>query len=174
MDIHASLYIDADSCPKQLRTIILKAVVNRSVCAVFAADRRLPDVTQAETRNLVDDHGNPLVRMVVVEKGDDSADDMLVELGREGALAITRDIPLATRLAQLGMVVLDDRGGTYTKETVKERLSMRNLMTELREYGIFAEKTKPMGPREVQLFANALDRELTKMLRGREIRESKH
>jgi uncharacterized protein YaiI (UPF0178 family) len=124
-------------------------------------------VVALEQKHLLDAEGKALVRMIVVEKGDDSADDLLVELGGEGALAITRDIPLATRLAELGMVVLDDRGGTYTKETVRERLSMRNMMTELREYGVFVEKTKPMGPREIQAFANALDRELTRMLKNR-------
>ncbi|WP_422481330.1 YaiI/YqxD family protein [Pleomorphochaeta sp. DL1XJH-081] len=163
----AALYVDADSCPRQLRTIILKAVVKRRVSSIFAADRPLPDVVALEKKGLLDPDGIPLVKMIVVEKGDDSADDLLVELGGEGALAITRDIPLATRLAELGMVVIDDRGGSYTKETVKERLSMRNLMTELREYGVFVEKTRPMGPRDIQAFANALDRELTRMLKVR-------
>lgn len=161
----AKIYVDADSCPKQLRTIILKAVVKRKVSSLFAADRPLPDVVHIEKQQLHDAVGTPLVRMIVVEKGDDSADDLLVELGRSGSLAITRDIPLASRLAELGMVVLDDRGGIFTKETVGERLSMRNLMTELREYGVFAEKTKPLGSREIQAFANALDRELTRMLK---------
>lgn len=165
MDAKAYLYIDADSCPRQLRTIILKAVVKRRVPAIFAADRPLPDVLAIQGRALADEAGTPLVTMIVVEKGDNSADDMLVDLGREGALAITRDIPLADRLAGLGMVVLDDRGGTYTRGTVKERLSMRNMMTELRELGVYAERTRPMGPREVQSFANALDRELTRLLK---------
>ena len=163
------LYVDADSCPRQLRAIILKAVVKRRVTSLFAADRPLPDVVKTESRDLKDDRGVPLVNMVVVEKGDDSADDLLVELGSSGALAITRDIPLASRLAELGMVVIDDRGGRYTSETVGERLSMRNLMTELREYGVFAERTRPLGPREVQAFANALDRELTRMLKARTV-----
>jgi uncharacterized protein YaiI (UPF0178 family) len=61
------------------------------------------------------------------------------------------------------MVVLDDRGNTYTEGNVGERLSLRNHMTELREYGVFAEKTKPLGPRDIQAFANALDRALTRM-----------
>lgn len=164
--IGALLFVDADSCPRQLRTIILKAILRRNIPAIFAADRPLPDVVQAEGSGTTDMHGLPLVRMVVVHKGDDSADDMLVTLGREGALAITRDIPLAKRLAQLGMVVIDDRGGTYTKENVGERLSMRNLMTELREYGVFAERTRPLGPKEVQAFSNALDRQLTRMLKA--------
>ena len=164
----AWLYVDADSCPRQLRSIILKAVVRRKIPSIFVADRPLPDVVRSESQGLRHDSGQPLVRMVVVHKGDDSADDMLVQLGVSGALAVTRDIPLASRLAELGMVVIDDRGGIYTKKNIGERLSMRNMMTELREYGVFAEKTKPLGPREVQAFANALDRQLTRMVKQEE------
>ena len=166
----AWLYVDADSCPRQLRSIILKAVIRCRIPSLFVADRSLPDVVQAASRGLHNDSGSPLVQMLVVHKGDDSADDMLVELGVSGALAVTRDIPLASRLAELGMVVLDDRGGIYTKQNVGERLSVRNMMTELREYGVFAEKTKPLGPREVQAFANALDRELTRMVKQKRLK----
>lgn len=161
----ASLFVDADSCPRPLRTIILKAVLNRKVPAIFVADRPLPDVIEAQEQHCTDDEGNPLVLMIVVEEGDDSADDFLVKIGREDTIAITRDIPLADRLAELGMVVLDDRGGVYTRETIGERLSLRNLMTDLREFGIHIEKTKPLGPREVQAFANALDREITRLFK---------
>ena len=41
------LYIDADSCPKPLRAIVLKATVNRNLKAFFVADRPLKDVQQA-------------------------------------------------------------------------------------------------------------------------------
>jgi uncharacterized protein YaiI (UPF0178 family) len=157
------LYVDADSCPKQLRTIILKAVITRKISSVFVADRSLNDVQRNAERRLYDDQGRALVTMLVVPPGDNSADDHLVALAHSGALAITHDIPLAFRLAQQGMVVLDDRGNTYTEGNVGERLSLRNHMTELREYGVFAEKTKPLGPRDIQAFANALDRALTRM-----------
>ncbi|MFW5485355.1 MAG: DUF188 domain-containing protein [Spirochaetaceae bacterium JB067] len=158
------LFIDADSCPKPLRAIILKSVVKRNIRTVFVADRSLPDVVQVEK-------SSPLATMVVVEKGDDSADDMLVTLaeGNEGALAVTRDVILADRLASLGLTVLDDRGGVYTKENVKERLSVRNMMSSLRDCNIYVEKTKPMSAKEIQLFANAFDRELTRVLQRKTV-----
>ena len=120
------------------------------------------DVVQVEKSH----SKNPfLVKMVVVEKGDDSADDELVIIATPGSIAVTRDVILADRLAQKGLVVLDDRGGVFTSSNVKERLSVRNMMSELREYNIYVEKTKPMGPKEVQLFANALDREISKIVK---------
>jgi len=157
------LYVDADACQKNLRAIILKAIVRRKIPALFAADRSLADVDAVVKAGHQLEDGYPLVQMAIVPKGDDSADDFLVEHSHEGAIAVTRDIILAARLAERGMVVLDDRGGVFTKETVKERLSVRNMMTELRDYGIFAERTRPMGPREIQGFSNAMDRELTKL-----------
>ncbi len=159
---HVIIFVDADSCPKPLRAIMLKAVVRRNIPTVFVADRVLPDVVKVEKSH----QKHPfLVKMVIVEKGDDSADDALVEIATPGSLAVTRDVILADRLAVNGVTVLDDRGGVYTSENVKERLSIRNMMSELREYNIYVEKTKPMGPKEVQLFANALDREITKILK---------
>lgn len=159
---HVIIFVDADSCPKPLRAIMLKAVIKRNIPTVFVADRELPDVLKIERSH----QKHPfLVKMVIVEKGDDSADDALVEICRSGALAVTRDVILADRLAEKGVTVLDDRGGVYTAENVKERLSIRNMMSELREADIYVEKTKPMGPKEVQLFANALDREITKIIK---------
>ncbi len=155
------LFVDADSCPKALRAIILKSVNKRKITAVFVADRVLQDVVKVENKT-------HLARMIVVEKGDDSADDAIVSLAQKGALAITRDVILADRLAEKGLTVLDDRGGVFTRENVKERLSVRNMMSELRDYNIYVEKTKPMSPKEIQLFANAFDRELTKILQAKQ------
>ncbi len=157
---HVHLFVDADSCPRQVRAIILKAVEKRGVSALFAADRPLKDVLEVEQRNIRDPF---LIRMSVVEKGDDSADDYLVSIASAGSLAVTRDVPLAARLVEKGLTVLDDRGGLFTSNNVKERLSLRNAMMEFREMMIFDQKNKPVTAREIQKFANALDRELTKL-----------
>ncbi|MGI6432254.1 MAG: DUF188 domain-containing protein [Sphaerochaetaceae bacterium] len=152
------LLVDADSCPKPQRAIILKAALKRNIPTLFVADRSLPDVIEAQHPEIVS--------MLVVEKGDDSADDTLVTYAKQGfgLLAITRDMVLADRLVELNLTVIDDRGGVYTKDNMKERLSLRNLMTDLREQGIYAQKTRPLGPKEIQGFANALDRELTRLV----------
>ncbi|NLZ76824.1 MAG: hypothetical protein GX911_02520 [Spirochaetales bacterium] len=170
------LYIDADSCPKPLRAIILKAVVNRSLKAFFVADRPLKDVLKAyeeHTALLRSGIGHEEERrmtrspitMVVVESGDDRADRWIVDHAPQDSLAVTRDIILADLLVQKGVVVLDDRGGVFTDENIAERLSLRNAMTTLREYGVFAEKHKPIGPKEIREFSAAFDREVTKALK---------
>ncbi|NCC63989.1 MAG: hypothetical protein EOM15_04975, partial [Spirochaetia bacterium] len=120
------LYVDADSCPKNLRQIILKAVIRNNLETYFVADRTLKDVQlayQQHTRELrvsakqkgLNDEAilreiKSKISSVVVEPGADSADDWIVEHAQLPALAITHDIPLASRLVERGLVVLDDRG----------------------------------------------------------------
>lgn len=168
------LYIDADSCPKPIRAIILKAIVNRNLKAFFVADRPLKDVQQtyeehtSALRSTVNEDERRLIKspitMVVVQSGDDQADQWIADHAPKGALAITRDIILADILVQKEIVVLDDRGGVYTKENIAERLSLRNAMTTLREYGVFVEKHKPIGAKEIREFSASFDREVTKAL----------
>jgi len=148
------IWIDADSCPRPIRAIIMKAATRLKTVAVFVADR-----------NLAECKGS-YIRMQVVEPGMDSADSWIVEQVNSGDLCISRDIILASRLVEKGSVVIDDRGAKYTAENITERLSVRNMMTDFRESGIFSEKTKPMSPRDIQSFANMFDKEITAALRA--------
>ncbi len=147
-----NIWVDADSCPRSIRTIIQKAARRVNRTAIFVADRPLQDCM------------GPLLQMIIVPTGADNADDRIVEGVAVGDLVITRDVILASRVVESGCVVVDDRGGVYTTENVRERLSIRNAMTEFREAGHFCERAKPVGPREIQAFANALDTHVTKLL----------
>ncbi|MDD3928499.1 MAG: DUF188 domain-containing protein [Sphaerochaeta sp.] len=175
------LYVDADSCPKNLRQIVLKAVMRHSIPTFFVADRVLKDVQtayQAHTATLRSEAQKQQglderelrslkspITMVVVEAGMDSADDWIVQHSEMPCFAITHDVPLASRLVQKGMVVLDDRGKTLTGENMAQRLSLRNAMTEFREMGIFAEKHEPMNGKQVKAFSDAFDTLLTSLLK---------
>ncbi len=176
-----TLYVDADSCPRNLRQIILKAVVLLNLSVYFVADRVLKDVEQAyqqhtnalryEAKKQGLDNQSSLreikssINQVQVEKGDDSADDWIVDHAEPPAIAITHDIPLAGRLVEKGITVLDDRGNTYTKENMAERLSIRNTMTEFRELGIFSEQHSRMNGKQTKAFSDSFDALLTSMLK---------
>lgn len=142
------IWIDSDSCPVRIREIIVRAAARTGIPAEFVANRKIPGV---ETE---------VCCLTVVEKGEGVADKYIVDHCAPGDLAITRDIPLAADLSEKGLLVLDDRGGIIDRNNVRERLSVRNAMTELRSYGIQSEKTKPMTRRDLQQFANALDQHL--------------
>ena len=147
------IWIDADSCPRQIREIICRAAIRREITACFVANRQLP---------LPED---PYLTMQVVGLEEGAADKYLCEQVTASDIAVTRDIPLAHNLVGLGAVVLDDRGKAYTSQNIGERLSMRNFMKHLRDSGLEFEKHAPLSQKEVLAFANAFDRELTSRIR---------
>ncbi|HKL59602.1 MAG TPA: DUF188 domain-containing protein [Sphaerochaeta sp.] len=171
-----TLYIDADSCPKNLRTILLRCIVKNDYAAFFVADRPLKDVQTAyeqhtaKLRKEAQQQGIEDVRSitskienVVVEADMDSADNWIVDNAKLPCLAVTHDIPLAARLVEKEIPTIDDRGGVFTPESMAQRLSIRNAMKEFREMGIFSEKHKPMGPKETKAFSDALNTMLHKL-----------
>lgn len=147
-----TIWVDADSCPTRIREIICSAASRRKVGAIFVANRTIP-IPRAEQ-----------VSAVVVSDGDQSADAYLVEHAQSGDLAVTRDIPLAAQLVASGVTVLNDRGDVFTEANVRERLSIRDHMYELRTSGIMVAEQSRFGPREIFRFSNAFDRELTRIL----------
>lgn len=140
--------VDADSVPSRIREIICSQAVKREFEAAFFANRPIP----------LRPGGNVAMHVV------DDADEAILESATPRDLVITHDIPLAARLVESGVVVLNDRGGRFTGENIRERLSTRDFIKELRDSGLHREKPRGFGPQEVREFANAFDRELTKRL----------
>jgi Uncharacterized protein conserved in bacteria len=103
--------------------------------------------------------------MILADATPDAADDYIVENADPEDLVVTRDIPLAKRLVDRGIRVINDRGNVYTENNINERLMVRNLMLELYNNGITPDRTGVFGKKELQEFANALDREITKMMK---------
>jgi len=85
---------------------------------------------------------------------------------RSGRLIITADIPLASSLIDKGAVAINPRGTVYTPDNVKEALAARNLMQALREEGTMSGGPPPLGAKDREKFANAIDRELTRLNRN--------
>lgn len=148
------IFVDADSCPRPSRDLVLRASARTGIRAVFAANRPIPGIS------------GDTARMEVCPPGDNSADNRIVELARPGDLAVTRDIPLASRLVEAGVCVIDDRGRLYTRENIRERLSLRDFMVDLAESGLGMERIPSYGKRELKAFADGFDRILTKLLKG--------
>jgi len=147
------ILVDADSCPRRVRSIIRKAAERTHIKTVFVSDRKLADAKGDRIENVLVDHAS----------GD--VDDFIVEHVQPGALVVTHDIPLAARVVEKGAVALDDRGSVFTQENIRERLSVRDALAELREAGVTPAGGDTLGEREIRLFAGAFDRELTKLQR---------
>jgi uncharacterized protein YaiI (UPF0178 family) len=103
--------------------------------------------------------------MEICPAGEGAADDRIVELAKPGDLALTRDIPLATRLVEAAVLVIDDRGGVYTRENIRERLSLRDFRVGLAKNGLETARSAVYGKKELKMFADALDRVLARLSR---------
>jgi uncharacterized protein len=150
------IWIDADASPRDVKDIVFRAAKRLELETVLVANQRIYVPP-----------GNPFVTAIRVEGGADVADRYIVEHAERGDLAITADIPLAAGLVEAEVQVIDPRGEEFTAENVGERLSIRNFMDELRGTGVDTGGPAPYGNREKQAFASALDRLLTRRLRGR-------
>jgi len=100
--------------------------------------------------------------MELCPPGEGSADDRIAGLAAPGDLVVTRDLPLAERLVDAGVLVIDDRGRVYTRENIRERRSLRDFMVGLADNNLGPDRTASYGPRELHAFASSLDRELTR------------
>jgi uncharacterized protein len=147
------IWIDADACPKVIKEILFRASERLQVPVCLVANKKLA----APARSLV--------QSIVVGKGLDGADDYIAGHASPKDLVITADIPLADRIVSGGGVALDPRGELYTKDNIGERLSIRDLMSELRDGGLVQGGPAQFGQADRQRFASSLDRLLTRMVR---------
>jgi uncharacterized protein YaiI (UPF0178 family) len=148
------IFVDADSCPRPAREAVLRAALRRGIPAVFAANRPIPGI---------EGEG---ITMELCPPGEGSADNRIAALARPGDLVLTRDIPLASRLVEAGAAVLDDRGRVYTRENIRERLSLRDFMVGLAQRGLAPERIAAYGRRELKSFTDSFDRLLSRLSRG--------
>jgi uncharacterized protein YaiI (UPF0178 family) len=148
------IWIDADACPRVIKEIVFRASERLEIPVCLVANTGLGK------------HHSRLITSVVVADGFDVADDYIAEHTTPQDLVVTADIPLAARIVEKGAVGLDPRGELYTEENVGERLSMRDLMQELRGAGMIQGGPSQFSNTDRQRFASSLDTVLTRMLKG--------
>ena len=152
-----SLWVDADSCPVPVRELIVKFVVRLTIPCYFVANRPIPLPPFARKLNLI--------TMIVTENTEGAADDYIVAHVQHNDMVITRDIPLAARLVERNITTINDRGKLFSPESIREDVSIRNFNYELAQMGIQPERTGNFNKKNLNDFANCLDRELQKKLR---------
>lgn len=149
-----TIWVDADSCPKQIRTIVERASNKRMLPCFFVANRLIPI------------RATDYVQNVQTENADQAADNYIFEHAGEKDLVITRDIPLAKKLIDAKITVINDRGTEFTANDINTRLSERNFMYELANAGLMPEKTHVFNKKDVQNFAANFDRILDLKLKN--------
>jgi len=144
------IWVDADACPKVIKDILFRAAERVGIPLTLVANQPIPTPPSR------------LIRSIRVAPGFDVADNEIVRLLAPGDLVITADIPLAAEVIAKCGHALNPRGERYTPDNIRERLTMRDFMDTLRGSGIDTGGPAPLGPRDRQAFANALDSWLAK------------
>jgi uncharacterized protein len=145
------IWVDADACPNAIRDVLVRASKRTQIKVTFVSNRPLSGIPRL-----------PSITQLQVSQGFDEADNLIVELVNHGDLVITQDIPLADEVIDKGAIAFGPRGQTYDKESIKQRLNMRDFMETMRSSGIQSGGPASLNPQDVQTFANKLDRWLTK------------
>ena len=116
------IYVDADACP-------VKAEVLR------VAERHqliVPMVSNSWMRL----DASPLISRVIVAEGPDAADDWIASHVGPRDIAVTADIPLASRCLKAGAQVVGPTGKPFDEASIGMALAMRELQKHMRETGM--------------------------------------
>jgi hypothetical protein len=140
------ILIDADACPKVVKEIIYRAALRTNTPLIIIANRFFQIPT------------SPLIKFIVVPDGFDEADKRIIQELQTGDLVITADIPLADAVVSSGAIALNPRGTVYTKENIKHRLAVRNLMEQLRDNNIVSGGPASFSKIDTQALAKQLDK----------------
>ena len=143
------IWVDADACPKVIKEILYRAAERVRVPLTLVANRPLWVPR------------SPYIKTRTVPAGFDVADQEIVDEIQPEDLVITADIPLAAAVIEKGGLALNPRGELYTENTVRERLSVRDFMDELRGSGVVTGGPPEFSQGDRKEFANALDRILS-------------
>lgn len=150
----ASIWVDADACPKVIKEILFRAAERTGILVTFVANQpvAVPRV--------------PSVRTLQVASGFDVADNEIVKRAVPGDLVITADIPLAAEVIAKGAEALNPRGERYSADTIRGVLNMRDFMDTMRSSGNVGGGPPPLSQADRNAFASHLDKWLARQTRA--------
>ena len=144
------ILVDADACPKAIKDILFRVAERLRITTILVANHTLQTPPSR------------YIQFLQVISGFDVADNEIVKRLMVGDLVITSDIPLAYEVLCGGGHAINPRGELYTQDNIKERLNMRDFMDTLRSSGIDTGGPTALSSRDIQAFANQLDKFLVK------------
>ena len=137
------IYVDADACPVKLEVMKVATRHNLTVHMVSNSWMRLDD--------------SPLINRVVVTEGPDEADNWIAGHIGPSDIAITADIPLASRCLKAGAQAIGPTGKPFDNAGIGMALAMRDLQSHLRETGESRGFNPMFTPKDKSRFLEALE-----------------
>ncbi|WP_076537513.1 YaiI/YqxD family protein [Shewanella sp. UCD-KL21] len=146
-----TIWVDADACPNPVKEMLFRAADRKKVPLILVANQLIRVPASAN------------ISVVRVSSGFDEADNYIVEQLNSGDLVITGDIPLAADAIEKGAVVFNPRGDIYTVDNIKQRLTIRDFMEELRSSGVHTAGPNSFSQADKHAFGQALDKWLSRL-----------
>lgn len=140
------IWMDGDACPRVIKDVLFRAAVRTKTYLTVVSNHML----------IVPP--SPYISHRQVGQGFDIADKYIVDAMKPGDLVITADIPLADTVVTSGGTAINPRGTIYTANNIKPLLARRNLNETLRGAQLLRGGPDKISPKEVQNFANAIDK----------------
>jgi len=144
------LFVDSDGCPVREESIKVASRNSVETFLVCAGGIRPNE--------------NPLVQIIFVKEGLDSADDWIVENIKANDVAVTLDIPLAGRCISKGALVVKPNGDILSDKNIGPILASRNLSMSLRESGIDLGGPRPFSKSDRSNFSSNLENVMNKLI----------
>jgi uncharacterized protein YaiI (UPF0178 family) len=147
------IYVDADACPVKDEIFRVATRHGIRVHVVSNSWMRLAD--------------NPLVNQIVVAEGPDVADDWIADHIGPYDVAITSDIPLASRCVKAGASAIGPTGKAFSEDSIGMAVAMRDLMSHLRDTGEIKGGGSAFSKQDRSRFLSTLENEVQAAKRKR-------
>lgn len=142
----SKIWIDADACPRAIKEMVFKAGLRLKISIILVANE-YQNIPQSD-----------LIKLIVVDKGFDAADQFIIDQVEIYDLVITADVPLAAKALKKKALALNPRGTIYTENNIGSVLSMRDFMKEFYDAGSIVGGPAAFGAKDVKQFADSLNR----------------
>ena len=150
------VYVDADDCP--VKSEVLRVAARYGLAVTFVANTGMFIANEAGQ----DACEGERVRLQVVPRDLDAADDWIALNVAPHDIVVCSDIPLAARCIERGAAAVNSRGREFTEDDIGNTLATRDLLKSLREAmsmsGPIGGGPKPFGARDRSAFLQTLDR----------------
>jgi uncharacterized protein YaiI (UPF0178 family) len=138
-----TLFIDADACPVKDEAFRVAERYRLPVFVVSNAWLRIPR--------------DPRIRLVVVDREPDAADNWIAERIGPSDVVVTADVPLADRVLKAGGQAVHPTGKPFTADNIGSALASRSVGEHLRSMGEVTGGPRPFTPGDRSRFLQALD-----------------
>ncbi|MCR9191677.1 MAG: YaiI/YqxD family protein [Gammaproteobacteria bacterium] len=140
------IWIDADACPKTIKDILYRMAIRTKIPLKVVSNHAFSVPASV------------FIKKIQVGSGFDVVDAYIVEHVQAGDLVITADIPFADAVVSKQCFALNPRGELYSENNIKQLLGKRDMNEVLRGGGMISGGLGKLSAKEVQKFANHLDK----------------